>query len=75
MRKNTTVDCGAQSVFVIVSDGIRPVHTGLQEHVLGISLIPRTGCWLKSRVFSFSPWTPFTYNVFWQTSHRAVTNF
>jgi len=31
-----------------VSDGIRPVRTGSQEPVLRISLIPRTGCWLKS---------------------------
>jgi len=29
----------------ISSDGIRPVRTGSQQPVLGISLIPRTGSW------------------------------
>ena len=48
---------------------------GSQSPVLGISLIRRTGCWLKSGFPNFSPWTPFTYNLLWQTSHRPVTNF
>jgi len=49
--------------------------TGSQEPAIGISLTPRTGCWLKSGVLNFFPWTPFAYNLFWQTSHRPVTNF
>jgi len=34
------------------------VRTGLQEPVLGISLITRTGCWLKSGLLNFSPRIP-----------------
>jgi len=49
--------------------------TGSQEPFLEMPLIPRTGCWLKSEVLNFSSWTPFTYNLFWQTSHRPGTNF
>ena len=60
---------------VLNSDRTRPVRTSSQEPVLGISLIPRTGCWLKSGVLNFFPWTPFTHNLFWQTSHRPVNNF
>ena len=48
------------------SDGIRPVRKSLFSW--NIFKIPRTGCWLKSGVLSFSPWTPFTCNWFWQTS-------
>ena len=51
---------------------IRSVRTCSQEPALGISL--ETGCWLKSGVFNFSPQTPFTYNLFWQTSYRSVAN-
>jgi len=64
-----------------VYDGFHPCgqwwdSTGSQDCVLGISLIPRNGCWLKSGILNFSPWTPFTcYNLFCQTSHRLVTNF
>jgi len=49
--------------------------TGSQEPVLRISFVPRTGCWLTSGVLKFSQWTPFTQDLFWQTSHRPVTNF
>jgi len=51
--------------------------TGSQEPVLGISLIPRTGCWHQSSVFNFPPWKTFylQYNLFSQTCHRPVANF
>jgi len=31
---------------------------------------PRTGCCFKSGVHKFSQWTPYSYNLSWQISHR-----